>query len=252
MRTVIAALFLCAFTMTASATMRESLGDTRAAAVDAAFAAALPGATLQWDETLTVTLPDGARSAVRIIGPEPFGTMWVMHVELDDFARAAVEHARTFSKEPAPTRLTDFLAAVPASGTPRIARLDPTSISIEVKAFDVIPEYEVPQTWPGVSVTYWATYATPDWAGSVRWTGAYNLQTRSDQSRMPVGIAKKRASGDGVAEQVSPTRVSDELVQIEGGQTRQRVQYLCPFPCTFDGKSLLAAWAVVPTPLAAN
>lgn len=252
MRTILAALFLCAFTATASAALRDSLGEARAAAVDAAFAAALPGATLQWDETLTVTLPDGARSAVRIIGPEPFETMWVMHVELDDFARAAVEHARTFSKAPAPTRLTDFIAAVPASGTPRIGRLDPTSISIEVKAFDVIPEYEVPQTWPGVSVTYWATYATPDWAGSVRWSGAYNLQTMADASRMPLGIAKKRASGDGVAEQIAPARVSDELVQIEGGQTRQRVQYPCPYPCTFDGKSLLAAWTVVPPVLAAD
>lgn len=246
MRTLVAVLFLSAFTLTASAAIRETLGEPRAAAVDAAFAAALPGATLQWGDTLAVTLPDGARSAVRLVGPEAFGTMWVMHVELDDFARAAVAHARSFSKEPAPTHLTDFIAAVPASGAPRVGRLDPTSISVEVKAFEVVPEYEVPQTWPAVSVTYWATYSTSDWAGSVRWSGAYNLETKTDASRMPVGIAKKRAIGDGVAEHVSPARVSDEIVEIRGGQSGQVVQYPCPFPCTFDGKSLLAAWNTAP------
>lgn len=236
------ALLLSAVTLTASAALRDDLGTAKVAAIEAAFAAATPGATLVWDDTLTVKLTDGAESAVRITGPESFGTMWVLHVELTDFARDAVAHARTFSQEPAPTHPTDFLAAVPATGASRIVRLDPTSIVIEVRKLNVIPEYEVPQTWPGVNVTYWATYASPDWAGSVRWTGAYNMETQGDIMRMPVGIAKKRKTGDSSAEQISATRATEEIVEIQGGQNRQLIQYPCLIPCTFDGKSLLAAW----------
>lgn len=244
MRAVLAAALTLVFAAAAPAALREDLGPAKAAAIESAFAAALPGSTLQWGETLAVTTADGARSAVRIIGPEPFDTMWVLHVELTDFANAAVVHARAFSKEPAPEQRTDFLAAVPATGAPRIVRLDPTSISIEVKQLDVIPEYDVPQTWPAVNVTYWAQYATTDWVGSVRWTGVYDLQTMRDASRMPLGITKRRATGEGISEQVAPTRATAEIVEIEGGQSRQIVQYPCPIPCTFDGKSLLAAWGI--------
>jgi hypothetical protein len=252
MRTLLAAVLTLLFAATASAALRDDLGAAKAAAIESAFAAALPGSTLEWDDTLTVKLPDGAQSAVHLVGPDLFGTIYVMHVELTDFAHAAVVHARTFSTEPAPTHPTDFLAAVPASGPPRIGRLDPTSLSIEVKRFDVVPEYEVPQTWPAVSVTYWAQYATRDWVGSVRWTGAYNMETMADSSRMPLGIAKRRATGEGVTEPIVPTRASEQIVEIEGGQTRQVVQYPCPMPCTFDGKSLLAAWGVTAPVVAAN
>lgn len=243
MRTLFAAAFALLFATTASAALREDLGEAKAAAVEAAFAAAMPGSTLQWSDTLLVTLSDGAKSEVRIVGPEMFGTMHVMHVELTDFARAAVVHARTFSTEPAPTHRTDFVAAVPASGAPKIGRLDPTSISIEVKQFDIVPEYEVPQTWPAINVSYWAQYGTSDWVGSVRWSGAYNMETMADSARMPIGIAKRRATGERVTEAIVPTRATAEIVEIEGGQTRQIVQYPCPIPCTFDGRSLLAAWS---------
>jgi hypothetical protein len=245
-RALLHALLVSTLAWTAAAALREDIGDAKATAIERAFAAAIPGSTLEWDETLTVKLADGARSAVRVTGPEEFGTMYVLHAAMTDFAGEAVAHARTFSKEPAPVHPADFLAAVPASGTPRIVRLDPTSISVEIRSFDVVPEYEVPQTWPAVNVTYWAHYATSDWAGSVRWKGVYDVETRKDYMRMPLGIAKKRASGEGIAEPVVPIRASEEIVEVEGGQTRQIVQLPCPMPCTFDGKSLLAAWSVQP------
>lgn len=251
-RLVLYALFLTTIASAASATLREDLGDAKAAAIERAFAAAIPGATLEWDETLTVKLPDGASSNVRLTGPEEFGTMFVLHAELTDFAAAALAHARTFSKEPAPTRPTDFLAAVPSTGAPRIVRLDPTSLAAEVHKLVVVPEYDVPQTWPAVNVTYWAHYASSDWAGSVRWSGVYDMQTQADAARMPLGIAKKRAAGGGIAEVVVAVRASDEIVEIEGGQSRLILQYPCPAPCTFDGKSLVAAWGVPLGPVAAT
>ena len=244
MRALPLLVLLVALPSTALAGLREDLGEARAAAVDSAFAAAVPGATLEWQDTLSVILPDGARSEVNLIGPVAFQTMYVLHAEITGFAKAAVVHARTFSSDPAPTHPTDFLAAVPASGTPRIVRLDPTGISIEIKDLDVVPEYETPQTWPAVNVTYWAQYASTDWVGSVRWTGTYDMETKTDLARMPMTIAKRRATGDGILEAVVPTRATAEIVEIEGGQTRQIVQYPCPIPCTFDGRSLLAAWGV--------
>ncbi|HET8775706.1 MAG TPA: hypothetical protein VFP80_18035 [Thermoanaerobaculia bacterium] len=243
MKRVAVLLFLTiALSTPAGAALRDRLGEPKALAIEAALHAAVPGATLQWADTITVTMQDGAKSAVRIVGPEPFGTMWVMHVELADFAAAAMAHARTFSQEPAPDEPTDFLAAVDGNGSARISRLDSTAFGIEVKQFHVVEEYETPQTWPAVSVTYWAHYATADWVGSVRWSAAYNLQTHDNVARMPLGVAKKRSSGAAVAEQVVVTRATEEIVEIEGGQTGQIVQYPCPIPCTFDGKSLLAAW----------
>lgn len=236
-------LFLAA--TTAGAALRDDLGDAKVRAIEAALAAAVPGSTLEWTTRLTVSLPDGAKSVVRIVGPREYGTaIYVVHLELTDFVRAALAHAESFSADPPPARPTDFLAAVQLAATPvvRITRLDPTARAIEVKKLEVIPETEAPQTWPGLSVTYWATYATPDWTGAVRWTGAYNVETLSHVARMPLTITKRRATGDIAADPVSTTRASAEIVQIEGGLTGQVIGYPCPAPCLFDGKTLLAAW----------
>jgi hypothetical protein len=89
-------------------------------------------------------------------------------------------------------------------------------------------------------------------ADAVRWDAVYDFQLMTHNARMPLGIAKARATGDGIEEHILPTRTSPEIITIEGGVTEQVVQYPCPSPCMFDGKSLLAAWNVTARAVAAN
>lgn len=262
MRRVLIVSVLVAVSLNAAAAdLRTILGATKVRAVEAAFAAAVPGAKLEWTGKLKVELPSGTKSAVHILGPEATpavdGTIYVMQVELTDVVATVVEHHRDFSTAPAPADPTDFLAAVKLSGTgtvlaQKIGRLDPTAVAIEAKSLDLVTEYEVPQAWPGISVTYWGYYGTTDWFGAVRWDAVYDFQLMTHNSRMPLGIAKARATGDSVEEHVLPTRTSAEMVSIEGGVTEQIVQYPCPAPCMFDGRSLLAAWGTTDRMLAAN
>lgn len=250
-----------AATTAGAAELRTVLGPAKVRAVETAFAAAAPSAQLTWTDTLHAEFPSGAKSEVQLLGPEtqvmPDGaTAYVMQIELADIAAAVIGHHRTFSTEPPPSEPADFIAAVKMNAAgdvlaQKIGRLDPTSVAIEAKRLDLVDEYEVPQPWPGISVTYWGYYGTKDWFGAVRWDGVYDFQLMTHNSRMPLGIAKARATGEGVEEHVLPARVSPEIVSIEGGVTEQVVQYPCPAPCLFDGRSLLAAWGVT-APARAN
>jgi hypothetical protein len=243
---------LLAVAMTAGADLRTELGSAKVRAVEAAFAAAAPTAKLTWTDTLNVELPSGAKSEVSLLGPEvevtPDGvTTYVMQVEFDDLLAAVVKHHREFTTTPPPAEPTDFVAVVKLSGTgevlgQKIGRLDPTAVAIEAKGLELVEEYDVPQNWPGVSVTYWGYYGTTDWFGAVRWEAVYDFQLMTYNSRTPLGIAKARATGEGVEEHVLAVRTSPEIVSIRGGVTEQVVPYPCPNPCLFDGKSLLAAW----------
>ena len=253
-------LLALAVAVTAGADLRSDLGTAKVRAVETAFASAMPGAKLTWSETLNVELPSGTKSEVALLGPEtqamPDGTTaYVMEVELSDVLAKVIAHHREFSTEPPPSDPTDFIAAVKMNAAGEVVgqktgRLDPTTVAIEGKRLDLVEEYEVPQNWPGISVTYWGYYGTTDWFGSVRWDGIYDFQLMGHNSRMPLGIAKARKSGDGVEEHVLPMRVSPEIVAIEGGVTEQVIQYPCPAPCLFDGKSLLAAWGGTSTVIA--
>jgi hypothetical protein len=262
-RRTLALLALLAASATASAAdLRALLGAAKTHAVEIAFASAAPAAKLDWTDGLKVTFPSGTKSDVRLLGPlaapAPDGsTIYVMQVELPDVVAAIVAQRRDFSTAPPPAEPTDFLAAVRLTATGevvarKIGRLDPTSVAIEVKQFVLVDEYDVPQTWPGVNVTYWGYYGTTDWFGAVRWDSVYDFELMTHNSRMPLGIVKARATGDNVEEHVLPTRTSPEIVSIEGGVTEQVVQYPCPAPCMFDGKSLLAAWGVTAQTVATN
>jgi hypothetical protein len=243
---------LVAVAVTAGADLRTGLGAAKVRAIETAFASAAPGATLVWTDTLDVTFLSGAKSKVALLGPEtqvmPDGaTAYVMQVEFTDIAAAIIKHDRSFSTEERPAEPTDFVAAVkmnPAGDVigQKTGRIDPTSVAIEAKRLALVEEYDVPQPWPGINVTYWGYYGTRDWFGAVRWDAVYDFQLMNHNSRMPLGIAKARANGEGVEEHVLAVRVSPEIVSIEGGVTEQIVPYPCPAPCVFDGKSLLAAW----------
>lgn len=255
---------LLAVAMTAGATdLRTVLGAAKVRAVEAAFAAAAPTAELTWSETLNVEFPSGATSEVSLLGPEtqvmPDGaTAYVMQVELSDIMEKVVSHYREFTIDAQPpSEPTDFLAAVKMSAAgevigQKIGRLDPTAVANEAKRLDLVEEYDVPQAWPGITVTYWGYYATTDWFGAVRWDAIYDFQLMTNNARMPLGIAKARKSGEGVEEHVNAARTSTEMVRIRGGVTEQVVQYPCASPCMFDGKSLLAAWSVSGPIVAAN
>lgn len=257
-----AILVALAAALTAGADLRTDLGAAKVRAIETAFASAAPGAKLTWSETLDVEFPSGAKSKVEMLGPEtqtmPDGTTaYVMQIELADILAAVVRHHRQFKTAEPPAEPTDFVAAVKMNAAGEVVaqktgRLDPTSVAIESKRLQLVEEYEVPQNWPGIAVTYWGYYSTADWFGAVRWTAVYDFQTMGHNSRMPLGIAKARKSGEGVEEHVLPVRVSPELIEIEGGVTEQVVQYPCPSPCLFDGKSLLAAWGGTSTVVAAE
>lgn len=246
-------LFALAVSATANADLRADLGAAKVRAVEAAIASAAPGLELTWTaDALNVALPSGAKSKVEMLGPEtqvmPDGaTAYVMQIEFSDFLANTVSHYRKYSTEPPPTEPTDFIAAVKMNAggdviAQKIGRLDPTAVAIESKRLELVDEYEVPQDWPGITVTYWGYYGTTDWFGAVRWEAIYDFQRMADNARMPLGIAKARKSGERVEEHILAMRVSPELVAIEGGMTEQVVQYPCPAPCLFDGKSLLAGW----------
>lgn len=250
---VILTLLALAVSVTANADLRSDLGAAKVRAVEAALAAGAPGAQLTWTaDALNVAFLSGAKSKVDMLGPEtqvmPDGTTaYVMQIELTDILAKVVAHHRSYSTEPPPAEPSDFIAAVKmnAAGNvvaQKIGRLDPTSVAIEGKRLELVDEYEAPQDWPGIAVTYWGYYGTTDWFGAVRWDAIYDFQRMTTNARTPLGIAKARKSGERVEEHILAMRVSPEIVAIEGGMSEQVVQYPCPAPCLFDGKSLLAAW----------
>jgi hypothetical protein len=235
-----------------AADMRAVMGEPRATQLQSVLASSIPGSQMTWEDVVTVKLPDGAKSEVHVSGlieiPRGDGTLVFMQIELLDFQTEAAKHVKTFAGTPPPhpTDVTAFLKTTTAGAitAQKIGRLDPAAVSIETKQFDLLTDTK-DDPWPAVQVTYWGTYATTDWFGAVRWYAVVETDTLANNSRMPLGISKSMKSGAETADQVAATRISEDLVRIEGGITGQTVAYPCAVPCLFDGRSLLAAWGIV-------
>lgn len=257
LRRIAAAVFVTAAALPLFAVdMRAAMGEPRATQLESVLTSAIQGAEVTWEDRVAVKLADGATSEVHLAGlievPRAGGPLVVMQIELLDFQHEAAQHVRTFAGTPPPhpTDLTAILQtdAAGAITSRKLGRLDPDALSIETKQFDLDTE-TAEDPWPAVKATYWATYATTDWYGAVRWYAVVETETLANNSRMPLGITKSSRSGAQTADQVAATRASDAIVQIEGGITGQIVAYPCLSPCLFDGKTLLAAWGTVPPPV---
>ncbi|HEX6096861.1 MAG TPA: hypothetical protein VF432_11100 [Thermoanaerobaculia bacterium] len=260
LRRIAAAAFLAAAALPLFAVdMRAQVGEPRATQLQSVLTAAIPGSEVTWEDRVTVKLADGAKSEVHLAGlievPRAGGPLVLMQIELLDFQSEAVQHVKTFAGTPPPhpaditaVLQTNTAGAITAQ---KIGRLDPDAVFIETKQFELDTE-TTDDPWPAVKATYWATYATTDWYGAVRWYAVVESETLGNNSRMPLGVSKTTRAGDETADQVAATRVSDAIVQIEGGLTGQIVAYPCLAPCLFDGKTLLAAWGMVPPAVAAE
>jgi hypothetical protein len=252
MRTLAAAALLLLAASTAVADARSDFGDAPARALETAVGRALSGARITWEgEEIRVTLADGAKSRVTTPGflelARPQGPLYVMEIELPDFAREQATTLRSFGATPPPAQHpADLFVAMQTNPAGevlaiKIGRLDPTAAFIDTRQFELTDDSEN-AAWPAVKVTYWGFYGTSDWHGSVRWFGAYDSETMSIVSRLPLGLMKTRKGGDLVQDQLLASRLTPEVIHIEGGLTGTAIDFPCAYPCTFDGRALLASW----------
>lgn len=230
---------------------RADFGTAAAHAVETAVATAIPGARITWDPSMTITLADGAASSVitagRIELSRTAGPFYLMELEFPQFASEAAAAVRAFPSEP-PARVhpTDLLVAMQTTATGEVTamksgRLDPTAVMIDTRNFRIVEDNQS-DPWPAISVTYWGTYGAPDWYGSVRWSAVFDTATMANNARLPLAVTKTRKVGDAVADMVAVSRLSADVVRLEAGMAETTVDYPCPFPCFFDGRTLLASW----------
>jgi hypothetical protein len=235
----------------AMADARTDFGDARAVALDGAVARVFPGARLAWAETITITMPDGARSEVTVPGLAEMaraqGPFYVMEVEFPDFARERALALRTFpDRLPESSHPADLFVAMQTNAGGEIlsfksGRLDPAAALVDTRDFE-LAEDAAETPWPAVKVTYWAHYGSPDWYGSVRWIAGFDSETMTNLSRAPLGLTKTRKTGEALQDQILASRASSEVVHFQGGMTGKTVDLPCAYPCLLEGRTLLASW----------
>jgi hypothetical protein len=166
-----------------------------------------------------------------------------MAVDFPDFQVAASEQLAVF-EEPAPRPL-DALALFRLDSAGQIisrtiTRADTTAVMNEVKELRLNEaDEEVAAT---IEISYWSTYRTSDWYGSIRWSSVIDAATLTRYARLPVSMNKTTRAGAELEDIVALVRTSDAVLHVKGPITNREFDWPCAYPCLFDGTSLLAAW----------
>ena len=205
---------------------RTQLGESRAAVVERAFAAAYPGWRLQFGAKVYAVDPTGQAEEVRIAEPDDAmdGVTSVFPLHFPRRAAAADRAATDFDvvgdcRAPA----TLLLARRNAKG----ALVDVLRILVDEEAFvtqlaaaDFVP------TLPGqplaVALRYTAAYGSEEWTGSVDWNAVVEVDSLRVTQRVPTVAAKKTMRGAETALMLVPTDTVRAGLRLTGVAASER------------------------------